>query len=470
MTRILTGLFLIAAAHAAHADVWKYELGYSLDDESLSMSVCPPDPKQTISLRATSSGAGAYLIAGSSKWRRSGRRMTAHQPGCASYRVELGRMADRKERGHGYRIGDDLLSWPDKWFWWPQDRQAQIELRTDLPSGWQMSAPWPQPDPSKPVYRLDGWPRSWSALVGLGTFKIERLQHGVGRIDLAVMGPLDAQKRAKLTRWVDYTTGLLDQSGGFPLPQAQVLVVPIGGGNGPVPWGQVYRAGYGAVHFFVDADESYQSFVDDWTGAHELSHLLHPYLGTEGRWMGEGLATYYQNVLRIRSGDLTQFRGWQKLMQGFERGRKDRSNGQNLTDVSNDMGRNHAYMRVYWSGAAYWLQTDVELRRRSGGQQNLDQVLKLFAACCLPGQRTWKPIEFARELDRLADTNIFVPALRESVAAEYFPDLRPLWTDLGLRVDSDNKLQGFSDDSPLAAIRQGINTAPTAEEMRTAER
>ncbi len=461
MIRFCLLALLLTAASMARAETWQYQLRFDAADETLQMRVCPPDPGQMVALRAYRGDAQRYLIADETDWRLSGRELRAREPGCARYAVAMGRLADRRERGHGYRIGDDLLSWPDQWLWWPRQRSAQIELHTELPPGWQLSTPWPQPDPDQPVYRLGSWPRGWPALVGIGRFQIERLQHGEGRIDVAVMGPLDATQRRKLIRWVDYTTGLLDYSGGFPLPQAQVLVVPINSGSGPVPWGQVYRAGFGAAHFFVNADLSYQTFVDDWTGAHEISHLLHPYLGNAGRWMGEGLATYYQNVLRIRSGDLSEFQGWQKLIQGFERGRKDRAQNQSLTDVSNSMHRNRAYMRVYWSGAAYWLRTDVELRRRSGGSNSLDQVLKAFGECCLPGQRTWTPIEFARELDRLANQDIFVPALREAESAMNFPDLRPLWQDLGLRTNRANQLQGFTDSAPLASIRQAINQPPT---------
>src|SRR5690349_3931578 len=63
-------------------------------------------------------------------------------------------------------------------------------------------------------------------------------------------------------------------------------------------------------------------FADDWTAVHELSHLMHPYLGDRGTWLAEGLATYYQNVLRARSGMLTPAQAWDRLYQGFKRGAK----------------------------------------------------------------------------------------------------------------------------------------------------
>jgi len=38
-------------------------------------------------------------------------------------------------------------------------------------------------------------------------------------------------------------------------------------------------------------------------------------------------------------------------------------------------------MKVYWSGAALALLADVELRRRSDGEQTLDDILGEFQQC-----------------------------------------------------------------------------------------
>ena len=71
------------------------------------------------------------------------------------------------------------------------------------------------------------------------------------------------------------------------------------------------------------------------------------------------------------------------------------------------MMRDRSFMRVYWSGAAIALLADVELRRRSGGVQSLDTALEAFAACCLPGNRSWRARELLQQLDRLTDTTVF---------------------------------------------------------------
>jgi hypothetical protein len=67
-----------------------------------------------------------------------------------------------------------------------------------------------------------------------------------------------------------------------------------------------------AVLLYVRKGASLEELRADWTAAHELSHLFHPYLGDDGRWLAEGLASYYQNVLRARSGLLEEADAWRR--------------------------------------------------------------------------------------------------------------------------------------------------------------
>jgi len=47
-----------------------------------------------------------------------------------------------------------------------------------------------------------------------------------------------------------------------------------------------------------------------------------PYLDRRQRWISEGFSQYYQNVLLARSGAYDDLYAWQKLYEGYERGRK----------------------------------------------------------------------------------------------------------------------------------------------------
>ncbi|PKL99350.1 MAG: hypothetical protein CVV17_09205, partial [Gammaproteobacteria bacterium HGW-Gammaproteobacteria-7] len=201
-----------------------------------------------------------------------------------------------------------------------------------------------------------------------------------------------------------------------------------------------------------------------WTLSHELAHLFHPYLGDSGRWMSEGLASYYQNVLRARSGILSAERAWSKLDAGFGRGLNERSTrGQRLVDVASGY---RGTMRVYWSGAAYWLEADAALREHHG--TTLDAVLAEFARRHLPAHTRWQAGQFADELDRLAGTRLFAPLYERYARSTRFPDLSDTYQRLGLGSGVD-RLR-LRDRAPALAVREAIMAAAAPVSLASTRR
>jgi hypothetical protein len=218
-------------------------------------------------------------------------------------------------------------------------------------------------------------------------------------------------------------------------------------------FGQSVRGQGNALELLIDPSRPASEFNDDWMAVHELSHLMHPYLGDRGSWLAEGLATYYQNVLRARAGLLTPAQAWDRLHEGFQRGAKA-GGDEPLEDVARNMHRTHAFQRVYWAGAAYWLTVDRDLRRASSGALNLETVLSRFRDCCLPAYRQWKPEDFVARLDALADVTTFSSRYREFAAMRQFPDWEAVYRDLGIRDGGEHL--AFDGDARDAAIREGI--------------
>jgi hypothetical protein len=176
------------------------------------------------------------------------------------------------------------------------------------------------------------------------------------------------------------------------------------------------------------------------------------------RWLSEGIASYYQNVLRARAGLKSAPWAWNALHAGFERGIRGTARGRSLAEVSETMMRDRSFMRVYWSGAAIVL-ADVELRRRSAGAQSLDTALAAFGDCCLPADRSWSARELMRQLDRLTGTTVFMDLYRKHVDADDFPDLDAVYGELGLRSMSATRLR-LDPTAAEAAICEAIMTAP----------
>ena len=139
------------------------------------------------------------------------------------------------------------------------------------------------------------------------------------------------------------------------------MVFPLGRSNDLVPWGEVKRGGGDAVHLYVDGTRGAAELNANWVLSHELSHLLHPYISGADAWLPEGIASYYQNIVRARRALLNVQSAWNKLDAGFRRGQAQFAEGRTLADNTRAMMREYQYMRVYWSGAAIALIGDVEL-------------------------------------------------------------------------------------------------------------
>ena len=78
-------------------------------------------------------------------------------------------------------------------------------------------------------------------------------------------------------------------------------------------------------------------------------------------------------------------------------------------------------MRVYWAGAAYWLEMDLALRRDH--DTTLEAVLDRYAQCCLDGTAHVAPEDFVAALDHAAGIALFVKRYRDYAESTVFPSL-----------------------------------------------
>jgi predicted metalloprotease with PDZ domain len=191
------------------------------------------------------------------------------------------------------------------------------------------------------------------------------------------------------------------------------------------------RGGSPAAHFFINQRRPIREFYDDWTAVHELSHLLLPYVGSEDAWVSEGVATYYQNVLRARGGRMTVLEAWERLHSGFLRG-MDSAPGMTLAQATESMYRGGTHMRVYWEGAAMILIADVRLRQLTAGKQSMDTALVALNECCNSTERAWSGRGLFDKLDEITGTTVFRELYDQHVASKDFPDLTQAYRSLGI--------------------------------------
>lgn len=298
-------------------------------------------------------------------------------------------------------------------------------------------------------------PSAWAGSVAFGTLTQSLIAAGKAQIRLSIVGRSDAATTAVLHTWI--TTGVAAITtlyGHFPVSDLQILVFPLGRNSDPVPWGEVVRGGGDAVHLYVDGTRSLAELNDNWVLAHELSHLFHPYIAAPDSWLPEGIASYYQNVLRARAGLIDAATAWEKLDAGFKRGLAQFASDRTLAADTRAMMRQRQYMRVYWSGAAINLIGDVKLRRRSHGIISLDTVFDAMSRCCMVSRRRWPARELMAKIDEIAGFEVFIPLYERYVIQPVFPDLDETYRHLGLkRVGGSLE---FSDDPAAIQLRAAI--------------
>jgi len=402
--------------------------------------------------------------------RISGRRIDLQGPSydCLRYSVDLVRAAGEERRNRGLADGNLVVS-PSVWLWRPDlGANASLRLRFDLPEHVRVMLPWPR-DPEDPdAYLLMRSPESADPPALFGRFDERAVRIPGAVLQVALLRSEPALDIEAILAWLGATaTDVTLAYGRFPNPAAQVVVIPVGTvrtGTSPVPFGRVIRNGGETVELFVDQRRPLPDYLADWTATHEFSHLMLPYLGSGHRWVSEGYAQYYQNVLLARAGAYAPVEAWQKIFDGLERGRNSRP--ELSPNAAAGGGKRGALMKVYWSGAALALLADVELRERTGGRLRLDTALERLQSCCLPSNEIWSGPELFGTLDSLIGEPVFMPLYERHADTPGFPDLAPLFERLG--VDIVGGTVSFRDDAEIAWIRDAITARDPAADHRGA--
>ena len=284
---------------------------------------------------------------------------------------------------------------------------------------------------------------------------------GGSRLQIHWQAEFSVDERAKIKQWLQHAAECAATLyGELPRDSIRILIERSDDADEPVVYGRVLRQHPQGIQFWINPDFSLQAFLQDWTAVHEFVHLYIPFPGNADIWLSEGLATYYQNILRARTGVLSHEQAWQKLYNGFMRGKADnRYSALSLTELSPRLRETNSFMRIYWTGTAYFMEADIQLRQKTANQMSLDTVIRDYVDCCL-ARGLSHGLELAQSFDRLSDSQIFSTRYQRYRGLYQQPDTLPLFSQLGISVSDETiHLEPMPEDA--IAIREAIVSGHT---------
>ena len=460
---ILIGIAALCSCNVASAQAATHFYTITVDYTLSRLSVEARFEYPVKSVTARSRNAGRYLLdvrecGDDTNIRMRNRRMMLPDNGiaCLNYTVDLERAA-KEHRYAGELAPRNIIASPSFWLWRPElHNETKIHAKFHLPVDVKVSVPWQQLDDSGTEFQLGRSPENASTPAVFGRFDYREIEVPGSTLRVALLEGRKVMNNEAVASWVRATaTDVSLAYGRFPNPSPQIVVIPITGSTSAVPFGQVIRDGGETVELTINPDEPIEAYLADWKATHEFSHLMLPYITRDQRWISEGFAQYYQNVLQTQSGAYDETYAWQKIYDGLERGRLARPE-LSPNEAAADGSRSGS-MKVYWSGAAIALMADVELRERSSGKEGLNDVLGRFQSCCLPSQDVWSGPEFFAKLDTLISEPLFMRLYKRYADTAGFPDTSDLLTRLG--VSAANGEISLKRNAELRSIRDSITEA-----------
>lgn len=444
---------ITVAPDLAHADVRLCMLGFGArllrdHDGALSCTRVLPHPNGQPSFRANPARDGIIPLGLGSR-------------GCLRYRVDFGTLVQNNERAR--RVGRDISLVPGHLLLrpavWPRTTRAEVVFR--LPEGLDLALPWARASTNSNSdgssvhrYVVTEFMTRTYAPMAIGRFETLRFQAAEASFDVALLDRPVKASRAGIQVWLERAArAQATLFGRFPVDHAALIVQPSPGHGEAVLFGRAFTGGGSAVRLLLAQQATDDELPGEWVGVHEMVHLGVPRLDEAGQWLNEGFVTYYQEILRARSGLRSETACWEALADGFRRGR--RSGGErSLREEARLMHQYRSYWRVYWGGAALALRIDHALRKETAGRLSLDDVMRtLWRRHRFPA-RPWDGEALLAQADRDLGTTICAREARAHVHAKDFPPVEALLTELGVVVTG--RRVRFDDTAPGAALRKAM--------------
>lgn len=366
------------------------------------------------------------------------------------YQVDLADMAKRESSiDSALAIGGSILTVGSAWLLKPQrdDGDAGVlRVGVHMPAGLEFVTGQPV---RHGVFEVPGAQLYQAGFSAFGRFRTEQLSvpgdHGeVSGFRVVLLdGAADVGEPALLSWMRRMASAAAGFWQGFPAPGMPVFVIPRSGDSG-IPFGRVMSGGGVSMVLYVGEHATRAQLDNDWVLIHELVHAGSPFIPGVP-WFSEGLATYFEPLIRARVGLQTPRDMWIEFMTHMPR----------AETVMADAGLARGGFRGwYYGGALLMLLTDVRMREASGGDTGLGDCLRRVRREVGNFSRTLGVHAMISACDAAVGGHVLHDVVQEHAYEAGPVDLDSLWRRLGLHLA--NGALTYDDDAPLAGIRKAI--------------
>lgn len=245
-----------------------------------------------------------------------------------------------------------------------------------------------------------------------------------------------------LTAWVDAVAESNRRFWGRS-PAQHGLVILLPSPRGGVPFGRVLSLGGSVVTVLIGKSATPRDLYDDWVLVHEFLHLGTPMMRDAGPWLNEGIATFYEPVLRARAGWKSEDEVWREWISQMPRGLPA------MTGIGlSNAGRGG----IYWGGALFVLMAEIELLQASQGKYGFSDCLRQVLADGGDATTKWPTMRLLQSCDKAIGQDVVSPLAQRHMAKGSAMSLDEIWQKLGVTLSEDGKIT-YDDSAELAWLR-----------------
>ena len=385
-----------------------------------------------------------------------------YEPSCTRhctirYHIDLGELAEAcgDEVDCARRVGDSTLSPALAWLAHPSPKtDVGVTVRVRTPNALQFLSGMHATDETGQAFAFRSYDLDEGSFTAFGPMRHLRVDvparagQTPARVDVALVGKVKyGMSDENIREWVsDASQVVTPLFGKFPVDRTTLFVVPAKGED-EVVFGKVLSLAGASVVLVVGDRMKEAARHQDWVLVHELFHLGFPTFRGEGRWLGEGLATYYEPILRARAGWATEPDVYRQFARNMPRGIPARGSASGLAH-RDDLDS------IYWGGALFCFAADVRIREETRNKHSLDDVIRAALARGGDATKVWTVAEVVTLGDQVTSTTILSEMYDRYAARGERIDLDGIFASLG--VERDGSTIDLEDRRPLAWVRRQI--------------